>query len=544
MSTTRTLTNRTVTLLHRVALCAVLLAFCPPDGWAQVALPGVTGAADSASVPADPYGRETPRGLVVGLVAAFASGDAERVTHFLEAPVGATTAESSRLALRLQRKLDTSGSLQPFAALSNEPEGEKDDGLPLNEERIGTIRTQEGDLPLIARRTAALGGAAHWAISAASLKSIATEKLPLVAANPSDHWLPTTLYNLRFAGAPAADWLILLALAGGSFLGMRLVFSGLLRLLRVLVRKPDTHRGFQFAEAALPPLGLYLAVVALFVGTQQLHVAIVARQVLARYAGIVAWVAFVWFLWRLIDMLSDLWSDSMARADRRRALSALVFFRRSAKALLVVVAFVAVLDTIGIDVTTGIAALGLGGLAIALGAQKTIENLVGSLAVIIDQPVRVGDFCKVGEVTGTVEDIGMRSTQLRTNARTVVTIPNGDFSSKKIENYSRRDRFLFDPTIGLTYDTTAAKMRSILEAIRKLLHDSPNIIDDGRARFANFNASSLDIEIFAYIKAADYVEFLAYREEILLDIMETVSKEGLSMAFPTQTIVMKNQTET
>ena len=540
MTLTRTFLQRLATTWQQLALCAVLLALSPLYASAQGPLSEAAGvlASESAALPADPYGRESPRSLVVGLVAAFASGDAERVTHYLETPRGATVATQSNLARRLQQQLDTSGSLLPFAALSNDSDGMKDDGLPKDEERVGVFRSRSGSLPLIARRITPPGATAYWVISAASLKAIAGQEVFSVTSTAPVRWLPKTLYQLHFAGAPAADWMILLALTLAAFLSMRLVFSGLLRLFRMLVQKPDTHRGFQFAEAAFPPLGLYLAVIVLFFGTQQLQVAIVARQVLARYAGIVAWVAFVWFLWRLIDMLSDLWSARMARADRRRALSALVFVRRSAKTVLAIVAFVAVLDTIGIDVTTGIAALGLGGLAIALGAQKTIENLVGSLAVIIDQPVRVGDFCKVGDVSGTVEDIGMRSTQVRTNARTVVTIPNGDFSSKQIENYSRRDRFLLDPTICLTYDTSAEKMRSVLEAIRKLLRDDENVIPGARVRFVGFAASSLNIEIFAYIRTNEHAEFLAMREQTLLKIMETISNEGTSMAFPTRTIVM------
>jgi MscS family membrane protein len=295
--------------------------------------------------------------------------------------------------------------------------------------------------------------------------------------------------------------------------------------------------------AAFPPLGLYLLVVVLFLNTQQLQVAIVARQIVARYAGIVGWIAFVWFLWRLIDMIFDLWSARMARTERRRAMSALSFVRRSAKVILVMIAFVAVLNTFGINAMTGIAALGLSGLAFALGAQKTIENLVGSLAVIIDQPVRVGDFCKVGDVLGTVEDIGMRSTQLRTNERTVVTIPNSNFSSKEIENYSRRDRFLFNSTIGLTYDTSAQKMRVVLDAILKLLIDDKNVINDARVRFIAFNSSSLDIEIFAYIRTYQLEVFLAIREELLLKIMDIVADEGASMAFPTRTIVIQREDE-
>src|SRR5690606_31249260 len=142
--------------------------------------------------------------------------------------------------------------------------------------------------------------------------------------------------------------------------------------------------------------------------------------------------------------------------------------RRSAKVLLLAVAFVAILDTLGFDVTAGIAALGIGGIALALGAQKTIENLVGSISVIADKPVQVGDFCRVGTVTGTIEDIGIRSTRIRTLERTIVTIPNSDFSSQQIENYAPRDRFLFNPRIAVEYGISAAELHAGVEVIERI----------------------------------------------------------------------------
>ena len=508
----------------------------------------LSGSAEESSNPVatqtDAYGRDTPRGLATGLIAAFAGADYARAAVYLEKIASDNSRDidaREAKARLLQQKLDRSGSLLPFAALSNDAAGASDDGLALDQEQIGQFRSSTGDQPLIAMRLNPAGVPPYWVISAKSLNAIVAAE-PAPAAKAITSVLPDALNKTEIAGAPAADWLVLTVLATIIFFGMRLLFGVLLRLLRMLVAAPETHRGYQFAEAAFPPLGLYLAVVLFFLSTQKLQVAIVARQVLERYATIVAWVAFVWFLWRLIDMLADLWGARMARSDRRRAMAALVFVRRSAKTLLGMIAFVAVLDTIGINVTTGIAALGLGGLAIALGAQKTIENLVGSLAVIIDQPVRVGDFCKVGDVLGTVEDIGMRSTQLRTMARTVVTIPNGQFSSQQIENYSQRDRFLFDPVIGVTYDVDAAQMRRVLGAIRQLLDDNENVIEGARVRFVGFNSSSLDIEVFAYIRTHDYALYLGMQEELLLQIMDAICAQGASMAFPTQTIVMKAET--
>ncbi len=502
---------------------------------AQTLAPAEKASADKPSTPADPYPRSTPRALATGLVAAFAVSDYDRAAHYLE---GDDNKRKAALARQLHQLLDSRGTLLPFAALSNEIGGLPGDGLPGDQERIGAIKSPIGDLPLIARNVATGNDAPRWVISAQTLALVA-KQAPQPAAPVLADKLPEALSETHVGGASIADWLIVLGLAVATFAAIRLLFSLLLRGLRAAIPQPRKNRAYQFIHVASPPLSLYLSVIACFVVTQSVQVAIVARQTLLRYAGIVGWIALAWFLWRLIDLLAALWSQRMARSDRRRALSALVFGRRTAKTVLVVVALVAVLDTLGVDVTTGIAALGIGGLALALGAQKTIENLVGSVTVIADQPVRVGDFCKVGDVVGTVEDIGMRSTRIRTNERTVVTIPNGVFSSQQIENYSRRDRFLFNPTIGLTYDADSALMRRVLEGIRQVLEDDENVASGARVRFVHFGAHSLDIEIFAYLQSFDHGLSLGMREEVLLKIMDKIADLGGSIAFPTQTVLLK-----
>ena len=531
-------------------LCVVLLSsiLIVPAAQARDALTDATSTGEQVilNVPAaspDPYGRETPRSLATGLLDAFASGDYNRASQFLEPFANQKKPDPEAgvaLAKQLQQILDSSGSMLPFVGLSNESTGVTDDELPVDQERLGSFRTKSGESALLAKRVtpADAGVTPYWVITAESLELLAQGN-PVSEQSVSATLLPTVLTDIKIFGASVADWLLLIVIAAVAFLGIRFIFAILLRMIRAYVNDPETNRLYQFSEAAIPPLSLCLAVILFFIGTQELQVGIVARQVLARYATIVAWVALVWLLWRLIDMISDLWSARMAHSDRYYAISAMVFLRRSAKSLLGFAAFVAVLDTLDIDVTTSIAALGIGGLAVALGAQKSIENLVGTLTVIVDQPVRDGDFCKVGDVLGTVEDIGMRSSRIRTLARTVVTIPNGDFASQQIENYSRRDSFLFNPIVGLTYDTSAAQMRSVLAAIRALLTEDTNIIDDSRVRFVEFNASSLDIEIFAYVRTFDYATFLGMREEILLKIMETIEAEGVNIAFPTQTVMLK-----
>jgi len=210
-----------------------------------------------------------------------------------------------------------------------------------------------------------------------------------------------------------------------------------------------------------------------------------------------------------------------------------LFLRRGVKLVLIAFGSISILNVFGWYVTTGLAALGIGGLALALGAQKTIENFVGSITIIADQPLRVGDFCKVDGVAGTVEQIGIRSTRLRTPNRTVVVIPNGQLAALKIENFAFRDRMLFNPTLGLRYETTPDQIRYLLDQLRLLLRNHPQINPDpARVRFTGLGDNSLNVEVFAYVDTTDFNEFLAVQEDLVLRMLDILDESGTGVAFP------------
>ena len=193
-------------------------------------------------------------------------------------------------------------------------------------------------------------------------------------------------------------------------------------------------------------------------------------------------------------------------------------------------------DAFGIPVTPLIASLGVGGLAIALAVRPTLENILGGFTLFADKPVRVGDLCFYGDRIGTVEEIGLRSTRIRSLERTVVTVPNAEFSRMQLENYSRRDRMLFRTTLGLRYETTPEQLRFTLAKLRELLIAHPKVSPDpARARFIGFGAYSLDVEIFAYVLSADYNAYLGILEDLNLRIMDIIEEAGTGFAFPSQT---------
>ena len=211
--------------------------------------------------------------------------------------------------------------------------------------------------------------------------------------------------------------------------------------------------------------------------------------------------------------------------------------------VITVMAVVFISEHIGVPVAALAAGLGVGGLAFALAAQSTLENLVAGFAIYGDRPIRVGHLCRIGGMTGTVENIGLRSTKLRTRADTLVTIPNADVAKQQLENFSVRDRMLLCATIGLRYETTPDQLRYVLDRLRALFHGHPRVVDDGmRVRFIGFGASSLDIEIFLFVDATEMAVFLEIQEELNLHIMDIITDAGSGFAFPSQITYLAQDT--
>jgi MscS family membrane protein len=211
--------------------------------------------------------------------------------------------------------------------------------------------------------------------------------------------------------------------------------------------------------------------------------------------------------------------------------------RRVGDVLVVSVGLLLALAYFGVDPTAALAGLGIGGIAVALAAQKTLENVIGGFSLVFDGALRVGDVLKLGDMVGTVDQIGLRSTRIRTMDRTVVSVPNGQISTLNIETLSERDKFWFRHVVGLRYETTPEQIRSIVKEMRELLARQPEAdLDSVRVRFLRLGAFSLDVELFTYFFAKDWNRFLEIQEGLLLQIMEIVDRAGTQIAFPSQTL--------
>ena len=527
--------------LALLILFLFLSALALPPGFAAPAEPAEATAV--AVVQPDPLKRETPRSMVSGLISALAELDYDRAALYLDVPAAGNAKQ--RLAAIAQARafhalLDNGGSLKPFAALSNEAAGRIDDDLPLDQENIGEITLQGKKVPILIERGKD-GDMQVWRVSGATLGQVAAATRRDPVAQKAVQEAEQDEYIV--AGAPLKDWGLLLGVGVLVFGGLWLFSTLVVALMRKMVAEAAASGIYRFLEAALPPVSLLIAVFVFYTWAERLPVAIVARQTLLRYTGIVSVIALVWFGLRLVDAVAELAIARMQRQQRRQIISVITLLRRTAKILLLVFSGIGILDTFGIDVTTGIAALGIGGIALALGAQKTVENLVGSVTVIADRPMQVGDFIKVGDVVGTVEDVGIRSTRVRTGERTVVTIPNGDLSARQIENFAERDRFLFNPVIAVSYRTSSAKLKEAIAIVQQVLAQEERLAQGHRARLGSINERAFNIEVFAYIDTREFDVQVVVREALLLAIHERLEAAGIALAFPGQTIAYAREAE-
>ena len=479
----------------------------------------------------DLLGRSTPYGAVRGFVGSAERGDYVQAAQYLHTRKKGEQAQ--KLAQQLQAVLDWHLKVD-LAKLSRKPEGELADGLENTQERVGTIDTSSGKLDILLDRVARDGPGAIWLFASETLALI-----PAAAEETStlgfEKHIPHLLVQTKLFAIPLYRWIALVlalvvAVAIGS-MATRALLPLLRRALRRLTGEED-ERGL--ASIKTPIRVLLISVVILLFSN--LSVTLYMRQFWRNVGGTIALFGIAWLLIKIIGILSALHARHLVTRQMQGKIAMWALFSRLLKAAVVIAAGLMLLHGVGANLTAILTGLGVGGIAVALGAQKTLENLFGGMMIISDEPMRVGDFCRLGDQMGTVEDIGLRSTRIRTTSRTVVAIPNGQLALMNIENFSVRDKFWFRHMIGLRYETTEEQLKYVLAEIRKILREHSRVEpEDARIRFIGFGSSSLDLEIFAYIKASGMPEFLAVQEHLLLRVMEILAKSGTGIAFPSQT---------
>ncbi len=331
------------------------------------------------------------------------------------------------------------------------------------------------------------------------------------------------------------QWLALALL----ILGAVLVFLMLYRWGAAWDRRHEGRRATRRFGVPLVLLGTVVAAEFVYVfalrgiGLLEVPLDIVAYGVLVVQVGGLAWFTLT-VAGRLADGLAE--GENKSETKRRADAALLrIVFRLLSIVILVYLGIYAV-EAVGIPIAPLIAGLGVGGLAIALAVRPTLENIIGGLTLFADRPVRVGDFCKFGDQIGTVEQIGLRSTRIRSLERTLVTVPNSEFAQMQLDNFQARDMRLLHTILQLRYETTPEQLRYALAELRKMLLGHPMVTPEpARVRFVGYGAYSLDLEVFAYLRCQDHDVFLAIQEDVLLRMADIIKAAGTGFAFPSQT---------
>jgi MscS family membrane protein len=481
---------------------------------------------------------ESPRVSLQAYLDAARAGRYEEAGKYLDTS-RTRDADPARLARRLKAVLDRYVWFD-LDKISGKPEGTVDDQLPRDAEDVAHIPIKTGlRSPVRMVRDRA---SSRWEFSRATVSNIDAWYEEL-----EDRWLIERLPQALLRPGPRDilwwQWLALpLLLLVSALFGAgatHVIRRGLVGIAKKTTNTWDdtivaTVRGplvlaltMGFTLALLPYLRLYPP----------------ARAFLHQLVRGALLGDFFWILARLIE--------AGAIIGRRRgvvsgasAQSLIPLATRVGKVVVLAIALVAFLSELGYPVTSLIAGLGLGGLAFALAAQKTIENLFGAFSIGADQPFRQGDFIRVDDLLGTVEIIGLRSTKVRTLDRTLVTMPNGWLAEKRLETFAARDRIRLNCTLGLDYEATAEQIRKVLADIEARLRAHPKIWPDTiTVRFTELSQAFLKIEVMCWFSTSNFDEFQAIRQEVLLDFMGIVENAGAAFAYPSRTMRLISEIE-
>jgi MscS family membrane protein len=494
----------------------------------------VPGSAQTAAAKTDTLGRDNPRSAVTGFLEACGDRDFLRASQYLDLSAIAAQNRTERgpaLAQQLEGILNSDSHFSVLR-VSRDPQGDQTDDADANREHIAAITLGGSSVTLDMERTPlSPGGPQVWLFSRDTVAAI--PKLAHFAAAPPviARYLPRFFSSIQIAETPLWKWLAMI-LAALLLLAVSRQLDRLLGLItRTSAERLHAAPYVPWFLAIVEPVRVIFSLLIFRVALEAVGPAAIARLYIGRAAQVLLVCSVAWCLIRLVDLFL---SRVEAKLDTRRRFasrSMLHLGRRTANATIVVLAALLVLSNWGYNTATLVAGLGVGGIAIALAAQQTLANVFGGVSIIGDHPVGIGEFGKFGDLIGTVEDIGMRSTRIRTLNRTLVSVPNSSFAGYNLENYSLRDKVLFNPTFLVKRTTSEEQVLHLVESLRQLL-TANQLVEcvPTPVRVTGLSAAALSVEIFCYVRTADIDKFYTIQGDLLLGINRALQEANVELA--------------
>jgi MscS family membrane protein len=493
-------------------------------------------------IPADDFDRGTPKRSAEGFVAAVDTADYALAIEYMDLRNlrgEAADMDPEQLARRLS-VIISRATWTEVEELIDDPAGRDNDGVPPYRDRIGFILDEETgeNFPLYMQKVPRGDGVFIWKISNASV-SLIPELYDVYGYPEAIESLRRVLPDITILGFELFKFIIAIGVGITSYI---VVFLLALAIRRALGEPgfPSRQRIFRFL---ILPLGIWVFVLS----------ASETATYLGRGASAETWrvmtpvptLITVWLLFGAINLGRDLFITRQRRVGREGTATLVRPMGNALKLLIAVVATLVYLDKIGVNITALVAGLGVGGVAVALALQKPMEDIFGAITLYAQQPVRVGDFCRFGaDEMGTIEEIGLRTTRIRTLANTVIAIPNSRLASEPIDNFSARQKILYRPTLRVKQDTTPDQMEVILAGMRELFDKHDRVLKEGqRVRLRDFASDALLIEAFAYVDTTVWVEYLEIAEELNLGMLRIVTEAGSGLSLPARTLRIEQSAE-
>lgn len=439
---------------------------------------------------------------------------------------GRPTAALERLATTVKSLFDTRGLFIDMDAISDQPDYVSDD-------RVHRAVVHPGMPDIVLERNAE----GRWLWTADSLELVEQRHADEAGLlQPLLDRIPRSLTQSIF-GVQLWQYL---GLVGLILLGI--ILRAVVRvMIASRVRKVAETLGQEWAsnlaQTTAGPLSTLVMALALRVSYPMLMLPVNVAVVLAVAVRILMVLAIVWGLYRLVDLLAARMDARAAETDTKLDDQLVPLVRKSMKIFVAVGGVLFVLQNLQVDVGSLLTGLGIGGLAFALAAKETLANFFGSVMIFVDRPFQIGDWIVVGGSEGIVEEVGFRSTRIRTFYNSLITVPNATFTDAQIDNYGQREYRRTFTTLNLTYDTTPEQMQAFCEGIRAIIVANPHTRKDYyEVHMSAFGAHSLDVMVYFFFKVSSWTQELEERHNVYLEIMRLARELGVEFAFPTQTL--------
>lgn len=480
--------------------------------------------------PEDALNRGTPRGSAVGFLEAAAQFDFEKASQYLDMrnlPEDVAELGGHELARQLNHVLSRTVWLDDYN-VSDSPEGARGDDLPTYRDELVTIKTMDGrEFPIWMQRIPRGDGEQIWKIS--------NRSIALVPDLYDEFSYPESVETIRkffpedssFLGLETFKWVIMIVIALISWPVLWVVGWALSRIF-----SSPKQPTYPLVKKALtgPMVFIGLLIITGFV-VETLGAGAYAQMVMD--AKTLSIIGVIWAFWSFISLFRAKKQIKLIANNRPGAAKLLQPMSTLAKIFVVLFGLLFWLNNVGVNITTVLAGLGVGGLAVALALQKPIEDMMGALSIFSQAPFRVGDLVKYRQVLGIIEEIGLRTTRIRTLTNTIVSCPNAQIAYEEVENITYRERIRYWPTLRMRYDTSPEQLERIRDGIIDVLNGHEMVLEDPvRVRFTDFDRDAVLIKVHSFVNTTEFTRFLEIAEELNLQIMKVVAREDARFALP------------